>query len=561
MPESFSFTPQFATIRSSSPLEGMRPVQMPEVRHSALSFSPQNFLDVKSTQPELVAQGLASGLTEGIGGALKGITAAYVGEREKKEKDKEAIAQRKHEKEIWDMRTKAAKPENERDVRYENLRNQLTEKRLLEMENRMDSTLPTKVREKGFFRDTGVDAGIDLPEWGTEEIPAESIDQKQSSLMNLQVPVSNVASNEPLPILSNINNISAFAPPVEGYSLAGVSAPKTADRIFPPSEGQATLGNETMELMPVSGAEGTPVQPSSQADLSKLTPASAEFVKEQPKQQKRKPTPYEIEQYYAGEPFGSIADANFARREMEKLGYKAKVTPIEDPTTKKRIYYVEYEQAGEEPTKGLKLVDVTEKDGVMTRKYEPEISPKKKIQALDSGQFQLEAMVKSIEDIKKLQGEGFLPEVGRASSWLAKMPITTDASRVRALLKPVLAGAAFKAITEMRAASPTGAAVGGVSDKDLELLMSTMGALDPDNLDDPYFTENLNKIKELATKTISGIQNEKVHLLQNKSGNPEMGSIPLVETAEDYDAIPEGGQYYAMKTGELKVFTKNTKKK
>jgi hypothetical protein len=83
MPESYSFSPQFATIRSASPLEGMRPVK---AIHTALQFQPQKFLEVKSSQPELVSQGWASGLKEGIGDALKGITTAYVTEREKKDK-------------------------------------------------------------------------------------------------------------------------------------------------------------------------------------------------------------------------------------------------------------------------------------------------------------------------------------------------------------------------------------------------------------------------------------------------------------------------------------------
>jgi hypothetical protein len=411
---------------------------------------------------------------------------------------------------------------------------------------------------------------MDIP---VEDMP-KSLDEekKKSSFMNLQTPIPNIASNEPAPILSNINDISAFAPPIGGYSLAGVSAPKTSDRIFPATEGQATLAGQTFELERVSGAEGvpapalasTPAPPPTkapvskqQAEQSRLTPSPAEFVDEKPEQQKRKPTPYEIEQYYAGEPYGSLADANFAKREMSKMGYKAKVTATEDPQSKKRIYYVEYEQGTEDPNKGLRLVDVTEKEGVMTRKYEPEIAPKKKISALDSGQFQLEAMVKSINDIKKLQTEGYLPETGKFSSYLAKLPVTTDASRTRGFLKPILANAAFKAITEMRQASPTGAAVGGVSDKDLELLMNTMGAIDPDNLDDPYFTENLNKIAELAQRTLSGIQNDKVAILkQAKSQREEIDGIPLVENQAEYDAVRKGRQYYGLKTGQLKLLTK-----
>jgi len=560
----FSYTP-----KPSSALANLNPISLGEgIRFQA--DAPMKFIEQR---PEVVMEGImkgrqqmVEGITEGAMSALGSVTGAFKEARLEKKEAQEKADQRAHEMSIWDKRVTAVKPDNERDITYENLRNQLQEKQLLEMENRLDAVTPTKVREKGFFSGDQIDIPVeDMPKSLDEE-------KKKSSFMNLQTPIPNIASNEPAPILSNINDISAFAPPIGGYSLAGVSAPKTSDRIFPATEGQATLAGQTFELERVSGAEGvpapalasTPAPPPTKAPVSKqqveqsrLTPSPAEFVDEKPEQQKRKPTPYEIEQYYAGEPYGSLADANFAKREMSKMGYKAKVTATEDPQSKKRIYYVEYEQGNEDPTKGLRLVDVTEKEGVMTRKYEPQIPPAKKMSALESGEFQLQAMVKAIDDIKKLQTEGLLPEVGRASAYLAKLPITTDASRTRALLKPILAGSAFKAITEMRAASPTGAAVGGVSDKDLELLMATMGALDADNLDDPYFTENLNKIREISNRTLGGIQNEKVGILRQVKSQPaEAGGIPLVENKAEYDALPKGSQYYGLKTGQLKLLTK-----
>jgi hypothetical protein len=93
MPESYSFTPQFATIRSESPLAGMRPVK---AVHTALQFQPQKFLEVKSEQPELVSNAWASGLKEGIGDALKGITTAYVDERKAKAEKTEKEAERRN---------------------------------------------------------------------------------------------------------------------------------------------------------------------------------------------------------------------------------------------------------------------------------------------------------------------------------------------------------------------------------------------------------------------------------------------------------------------------------
>ena len=92
-PPAYSFNPQFATIRSESPLSGMRPVvAAPEIRHTALSFERMQPIQIRSSKPELVTEGIASAISEGAGGALKGITAAYVSEREKGEAaDKEAL--------------------------------------------------------------------------------------------------------------------------------------------------------------------------------------------------------------------------------------------------------------------------------------------------------------------------------------------------------------------------------------------------------------------------------------------------------------------------------------
>ena len=55
----------------------------------------------------------------------------------------------------------------------------------------------------------------------------------------------------------------------------------------------------------------------------------------------------------------------------------------------------------------------------------------------------------------------------------------------------------------MRAASPTGAALGGVSDKDLILLASKSGALDPAS---PNFERDLDDYERTVLRLVHGVE-------------------------------------------------------
>lgn len=55
----------------------------------------------------------------------------------------------------------------------------------------------------------------------------------------------------------------------------------------------------------------------------------------------------------------------------------------------------------------------------------------------------------------------------------------------------------------MRAASPTGAALGGVSDKDLALLASKSGALDPAS---PNFERDLDDYERTVLRLVHGVE-------------------------------------------------------
>jgi hypothetical protein len=62
----------------------------------------------------------------------------------------------------------------------------------------------------------------------------------------------------------------------------------------------------------------------------------------------------------------------------------------------------------------------------------------------------------------------------------------SPANSVLALLKPIQANTAFTKLQDMRAKSPTGAALGAVSDRELQLLYSTEDAIDPAASDEVF---------------------------------------------------------------------------
>jgi hypothetical protein len=110
--ESYSFSPQFATIRSESPLAGMRPVA--SIQHTALSFKADEPFKIRSSGEELVGLGAIEGVNKGVGKALEGITTAYVSARERKDKKDKEILDRGAQLAIAHIRSKGNKTEEEK---------------------------------------------------------------------------------------------------------------------------------------------------------------------------------------------------------------------------------------------------------------------------------------------------------------------------------------------------------------------------------------------------------------------------------------------------------------
>ena len=100
------------------------------------------------------------------------------------------------------------------------------------------------------------------------------------------------------------------------------------------------------------------------------------------------------------------------------------------------------------------------------------------------------------------------------------------------------ANASAENIAAMRAASPTGAALGGVSDKDLILLASKSGALDPAS---PNFERDLDDYERTVLRLVHGV--EAGDRIFNETRDPTRTGVaaPVAITSDaEYDALAPG---------------------
>jgi hypothetical protein len=145
----------------------------------------------------------------------------------------------------------------------------------------------------------------------------------------------------------------------------------------------------------------------------------------------------------------------------------------------------------------LKGVTVNAKGEVSTT-YEPSTAEADRVKEIGMMQQQIDAanrVVRDIDTIIKSGSSARLPATGKFSDWLASMPITTGASDVRALINNIEADVAFKTLADMRRNSPTGGALGAISDKELSLLAAAEGSINP-SLSWPIFKRNLEAIRD-----------------------------------------------------------------
>ena len=107
----------------------------------------------------------------------------------------------------------------------------------------------------------------------------------------------------------------------------------------------------------------------------------------------------------------------------------------------------------------------------------------------------------------------------------------TPAFDLKSTLDTIKANVGFNKLQEMRENSPTGGALGQVSENENRLLQSVLGSLEQSQSSE-QFRFNLERLKVIFDAVVNGTQ-----------------AIPF--TQEDFDALPSGSTYISPDTGTL----------
>jgi len=186
----------------------------------------------------------------------------------------------------------------------------------------------------------------------------------------------------------------------------------------------------------------------------------------------------------------------------------------------------------------LKGVTVNAK-GDVTTTYEPSTATEdqeKEIATMQGSIQQANRIVRDIDTILKTAEGSTLPATGKASDWIATLPITTGASDIRALIKNIEADVAFKTLADMRRNSKTGGALGAISDRELSLLAAAEGSINP-SLSWPVFKRNLKDISD-ARKELIDLWSGKLSALGAGTSATDLTS-EINDLAERLDAMPD----------------------
>ena len=122
----------------------------------------------------------------------------------------------------------------------------------------------------------------------------------------------------------------------------------------------------------------------------------------------------------------------------------------------------------------------------------------------ESAQAQANLAVTHIDAVRKIMRESPLPTTGMVGSLLSRFE-GSDAHDMNRRLDSLKAMVGFNALQEMRANSPTGGALGQVSEMELALLQSTIASLEQSQSKE-QFLENLKLVENAFNEVIHGPQ-------------------------------------------------------
>jgi hypothetical protein len=319
---------------------------------------------------------------------------------------------------------------------------------------------------------------------------------------------------------------------------------------LPESEGNLALAGETLQLVPVSGAEGKPLAEVAPVESVLPTQQPYEPVLAQAVPETEAEYRYRVESDLTGQPFMSPADARMAKNILEQqLGVKAKVNGI-DAGKGKRIYRVEITEDAPSPMEtvpeGMVMKQVTDKDGNLTTTYLPKPPVKQQVATLDNNIEKAKVLKTTIEKIEKIAPGYLLAGAGGISGIMQYNPFSNDARTVRKLVDTVKGIVGFDELVALKAA---GGSLGALSDSELSMLTSLKGSVDPD-LDEATFLGNLASIKTSANKLIDGLEADKKELMTVEKPT----KFQPIQTPENRVEVKTQAEFNALKSGQKFIF-------
>ena len=119
----------------------------------------------------------------------------------------------------------------------------------------------------------------------------------------------------------------------------------------------------------------------------------------------------------------------------------------------------------------------------------------KKMQRTQNELFALDQILAKTTKARELADEGGAATIYGTYSVLSRLPFGTDSKELAGVIKSLQANLGFDELQEMRKNSPTGGALGSVSNLEIGLLISAVTALDP-GMGVKAFNEQLDLVRE-----------------------------------------------------------------
>jgi hypothetical protein len=199
-------------------------------------------------------------------------------------------------------------------------------------------------------------------------------------------------------------------------------------------------------------------------------------------------------------------------------------------------------QTQEQIPSNLAVKSAKKQVGDVTYDLIPKGEIKQQVKALKEPLGEIDTMLRTINQIRSIY-KGISPGVGGLANWLSYIP-GTDASDVEKLTKTLQGNIAFKKLADMKAASPTGGALGAISEKELSLLASNLGSIDP-SLSFFLFKQNIDEIENIVSRAKEGIkeQIQSVEMPQNFQPIQSKENLLEIKSQEEWKKLKSGQKY------------------